>query len=240
MAETGHIKYIENFEVIISACNGFGSAYNPNNSALVISALQTALNAGNAGIDGVTTGLIPWKVKVNVRENEYAGVGKLSTKMAASFASCGATKNAVDDMKTFARKITGARKKKIAVDDPNTPDDESKHNSVSQRSYTQIAEHFDNMIKMCQNEPLYKPNEVEIQVGTAQTKLAAMRAANTGVIDAVTPLNKARITRDTALYDDSTGICELARLVKLYVKSVFGASSPQYKQISGLRFTKPR
>ena len=38
MAETGHIKNIENFEVMISACNGFGSAYNPNNSALAISA----------------------------------------------------------------------------------------------------------------------------------------------------------------------------------------------------------
>ena len=38
MAETGHIKNIENFEVIISACNGYGSAYNPNNSALAISA----------------------------------------------------------------------------------------------------------------------------------------------------------------------------------------------------------
>ena len=129
---------------MISACNGFGSAYNPNNSALAISALQTALNDANAGIDGVTSGLIPWKVKVNVRENEYAGVGKLSTRTAASFAACGAEKNAVDDMKSFARKIAGARKKKIKADDPNTPPEgppdaleaESKHNSVSPRSYT--------------------------------------------------------------------------------------------------------
>ena len=68
MAETGHIENIENFEVMISACNGFASAYNPNNSALAISALQTALNDANTGIDGVTSGLIPWKVKVNVRD----------------------------------------------------------------------------------------------------------------------------------------------------------------------------
>ncbi len=66
MAETGHIKNIENFEVMISACNGLGSGYKPNNSELAVSALQTALAAGNAGIDGVTTDLIPWKVKVNI------------------------------------------------------------------------------------------------------------------------------------------------------------------------------
>ena len=240
MAETGHIRNVERFQMMISAVNGYGAAYDPSNPAILVAALNAALAAGNAGIDGVTSGLIPWKVKVNVRENEYAGVGKLATRIASNFASCGAPKNAVADMKSFSRKIAGARKKKIEVDDPNTPEDESTSNSVSQRSYTQTAEHFDGMIEMALNEPLYNPNEPDLQIASAQAKSAAMKAANTGVINSLTPLNNARITRDTALYDDTTGICELARIVKLYVKSVFGASSPQYKQISGLRFTKPR
>jgi hypothetical protein len=77
MAETGHIRNVEHFEMMISACNGFGSAYNPNNSALAVSALQTALNAGNAGIDSVTSGLIPWKVKVNVSRKPGDGGGGL-------------------------------------------------------------------------------------------------------------------------------------------------------------------
>ena len=47
-------------------------------------------------------------------------------------------------------------------------------------------------------------------------------------------------TRNAALYDDPTSIYELQKLVKAYVKGAFGASSPQYKQISGLEFTKPR
>ncbi len=249
MAETGHIKNVEHWQMMVAACTGFGALYNPNNPLIQLGDMQTALNDANSGIDAVTTSLIPWKVKVNIRENEYSGVGKLTTRVASSFASCGATKNAVEDMQGFARKIAGARKKKIVVADPNTPVGdppsdpaaaEAKHNSVSQRSYTQIAEHLDAMIEMASNEPLYKPNEVDLQVGSLKSKSTACKAANTGVIDAVVPVENGRITRDMALYDPATGICERARLVKLYVKSVFGATSPQYKQISGLQFTKPR
>ncbi len=240
MAETGHIKNVEHFQMMIAAVNGYGGAYKPANAAITLANLQAALNDANAGIDAVTTALIPWKVAVNERENEYAGIGKLTTRVAASFASCGADANAVEDMKGFARKIAGDRKSKIPVDDPNTPEDESKHNSVSQRSYTQIAEHLDGMIEMAMNEPKYAPNETELQVASLQAKSAACKAKNQNVIDKTVPVDNGRITRNNALYDESTGIVELARLVKLYVKSLFGAGSPEYAQISGLQFTKPR
>lgn len=71
-------------------------------------------------IDGVTTGLIGWKVQVNGRESEFAGIGKFMTRLNASFASCGAPPNAVEDMKGFARKVAGARKGKIEIDDPES------------------------------------------------------------------------------------------------------------------------
>ncbi len=240
MAETGHIKNVEHFQMMIAAVQGYGGVYQPANADITVASLQADLANANAGIDAVTTALIPWKVAVNERESEYEGIGKLTTRVAASFASCGAEKNAVEDMKSFARKIAGDRKSKIKADDPNTPEDESKHNSVSQRSYTQIAEHLDNIIEMCQNEPKYTPNEAELRVASLQTKSADCKTKNQGVIDKTVPVDNGRMQRNEALYDDGTGVVEKARLVKLYVKSLFGASSPQYQQISGLQFTKPR
>ena len=189
MAETGHIKNVEHFQMMIAAVQGYGGVYKPANADITLANLQTDLANANAGIDAVTTALIPWKVAVNERESEYEGIGKLTTRVAASFASCGAEKNAVEDMKSFARKIAGDRKSKIKADDPNTPEDESKHNSVSQRSYTQIAEHLDNIIEMCQNEPKYTPNEAELQVGSLQTKSAACKTKNQGVIDKTIPVD---------------------------------------------------
>jgi hypothetical protein len=63
-----------------------------------------------------------------------------------------------------------------------------------------------------------------------------LKNANTAVINAYTTVSNSRIARDQSLYNPANGLCETAKEVKGYVKSVFGASSPQYKQISGLEF----
>lgn len=240
MAETGHAINVVRFESMISFCTGYGGDYKPSNPAIELAALNAALAAGQTMLDGVTTGLVGWKGKVNFRENQYLGVGKLATKVSAAFAICGTTANAIADMQGFVRKLAGARKKKLVVDDPNTVENEAAHNSVSQRSYTQTAEHFDAMIEMCINEPLYNPNEAELQIAALQAKSAAMKAANTGVVDSVTALSNNRISRNAVLYTDDKSIFELAKLVKLYIKSLYGQGSPQFKQVSGLKFTKPR
>ena len=58
--------------------------------------------------------------------------------------------------------------------------------------------------------------------------------------NSTTPLSNKRIARDEVLYADGTGLVDLAGLVKKYIKSLFGADSPQYEQISGLKFTAPK
>ncbi len=90
------------------------------------------------------------------------------------------------------------------------------------------------------SEPSYTPNEVDLQVATLNTLAASLALANTNVIDATTNLSNARITRDTTLYAPNTGLYDIQLEVKKYVKSVFGASSQQYKQVSKIKFTKPR
>ena len=240
MPETGHAKNVANFETMISYVTGYGGDYKPSNAAISLANLSAAWTAGGAEIDGVTTGLIGWKVQVNSRESEFAGIGKFMTRLGASYAACGAPANAIEDMKGFARKVAGARKGKIEVDDPNTPENEAAHNSVSQRSYTQVAEQFDGAIELCMNTPQFTPNEAEFQIATMQAKAAAMKAANTAVTNSVTTLSNNRISRDEVLYTNATSIFELAKLVKLYVKSLYGQGSPQFEQISGLQFSKPR
>lgn len=51
---------------------------------------------------------------------------------------------------------------------------------------------------------------------------------------------KSMASRDARLYDDTDSIFESQKLVKEYVKSLYGASSPQYAQVKGLEFKKVR
>ena len=63
-----------------------------------------------------------------------------------------------------------------------------------------------------------------------------MKSTNTDLINAYTNWSNSRIQRDTILYNPLTGLVQTALEVKKYVKSVFGATSPQYKQVSSLVF----
>ena len=238
MAETGHARNVANLGTMIAFCIGYGVDYKPTNPLIEIPSLQALLAQAQAALDDVQVKLAPWKNKVADRENIYLGIRPLTTQILAAFDACGAAANKVDNMRTFQRQVQGARAKALPPDDPSTPEDESKGNSVSHLSYVQVAEAFSQMIQIALAEPLYTPNEAHLQIGTLQTRLAAMEAANTGVVDTAVPLSNSRITRNDVLYTDVTGIADVAALVKKYVKSVFGATSPQYAQVSGLEFKR--
>lgn len=60
------------------------------------------------------------------------------------------------------------------------------------------------------------------------------------VINTESPMNNLRNTRNEILYKENNGLVDVANAAKMYVKSVFGATSPQYKQVSTLKFTNPR
>jgi hypothetical protein len=87
---------------------------------------------------------------------------------------------------------------------------------------------------------LYTPNESELQVPSLNAVLADLKTKNSAVILATTNASNARINRDKVLYADLTGLYDIAQAVKQYVKSVFDASSPQFKQVSGVKFTTAR
>ena len=69
--------------------------------------------------------------------------------------------------------------------------------------------------------------------------MTTLQAANTAVINKYTSYSNSRIDRDVKLYKSANSLIKSAADVKKYIKSVFGATSPQYKQVSGLVFTKP-
>ena len=98
-------------------------------------------------------------------------------------------------------------------------------------------ESFKKIIDLASSEPTYKPNEVDLQIATLTTQAANLAAKNTDVVNATTTLSNGRIARNKTLYTVKTGLYDVAQEVKKYVKSVFGATSPEYKQVSKIKFT---
>lgn len=241
--ETGHAKNVATFEDLISFCTGYGVTYNPSKAALKLIALNPQLTGAQAALQTVKTSKTAYDNATNARELAFVPLKPLATKIINALAATDAAAQTVDDARTIVNKIQGRRAKAIVV--PTTPPAAGatptvKTASTSQQSYDKLVDHFAQLIAVLTAEPKYLPNENELKVATLNTQIADMRAKNTSVVNTLTTVSNARINRDKLLYDKLTGMVDTAMEVKQYVKSVFGAKSPQYKQVSGLKFTRPR
>lgn len=254
-SETGHAINVANFEDLISYCIGYGGSYNPVKLALQIAAMQGLRTTAQGNIQAVNAFAVALINVINVRQLAFEPLKALATRIVNALDATNATDELVKDAKTINRKIQGARKTTATT--PTTPTPPAPpappvpptgtgpvpvpptpaQISVSQQSYDSLLENFNKLILLVASEPSYTPNEVDLQVASLTTLAASLAVANTAVIDATTNLSNARITRNNTLYAKTTGLYDIQLDVKKYVKSVFGASSQQYKQVRGIKFT---
>lgn len=242
-SETGHPKNVATFENLVSFTVGYGATYNPSKISLKVPALQTQLASCKANIASVTTTSVAFNNAVNARMMAFDGLKKLSTRLLNALDATNATTQLVKDFKTVNAKVQGSKLTKAdsgktaKTIDPNAPVvDTPKTISSSQQSYSSLIEHIATIITILSTEPTYLPNETDLKIVTLNTLLTNLKNTNTGVINAYTTVSNSRVARDLSLYNKTNGLCETAKEVKMYVKSVYGATSLQYKQISGLKF----
>ena len=221
--ETGHNKNVTNFETLIIACTGFGAEYNPSNSNITIPILTTQHTEAKASVKDVKTTETPFNSVEGQRKTIFKPLKPTSTKVLNALKGASVPATVISDAETINRKTRDAEKYK---------------NSVSQQSYDMQIDHFEKLIELVDVEPKYNPNEEPLKITTLTYYKTELETINTAVKNAYIPYKTAMQTRNIKLYSPETGIVDTAQTVKNYVKSVFGATSPQYKQISKLIFRK--
>jgi len=103
-------------------------------------------------------------------------------------------------------------------------------------SFDNRVENMGKLIELLTVQPAYAPNETDLTTDSLTAFHTNMSGTNTAAKNAETALSNSRIARNNILYKDETGLVAIAGKVKDYVISAFGASSPQYKQISKIKF----
>ena len=234
VSETGHAKNIANFETEIAFCIGYGPIYNPVNPNLTISNLQLKWEGSKLKLKAVKDTKEPFDSVTGARQIIFKPLKPLTTRVINALIASNAPSTVVKDARTIVRKINGKRASQIQEDNTDT-----KTISVSQQSYDRLVDSLEELIVLVQTETLYNPNEGELKLTALQIVLNDLTTANTNVKNAYVIYSNAMIERDIELYAPETGLVDLAFEVKTYVKSVFGATSPQYRQISGLQFKRP-
>lgn len=237
--ETGHAINVANFYDLKSRVAGFGPAYNPQKTALKLPQLTTLHSNANTAIATVLTANTVYNNAVNDRMSTFKPLKPLATRIIAALSATDATIEQIKDAKTINRKLQGRRAKAIPA--PVNPNDPVPANiSASQQSYDSLVQHFLGLIALLSSIPSYIPSEPDLEIASLTTLSTTLAAKNQLVADAFTTVTNARIARNEILYNNPAGIYYIANSVKQYVKSVFNASSPQYKDVTAIKFTKPR
>ena len=234
-SEVGHAKNVANFQDLIEFVTGYGATYNPSKNALKLPQLIALKASADATLADVISKNTNYNNKVNERITAFSGLKSLSTRLVNALQTTDATTETIGNAKTFNRKMQGKKASSSQTPtDPNTPAPTTI--STSQQSYDQLIQHLAGLTSVLEAETSYTPNETDLQVATLQTKIADLTAKNTAVATAYASISNSRIARNETLYSSSTGLVETANEVKKYIKSVFGASSPQFAQVKGIQF----
>ncbi|MCL9805385.1 hypothetical protein NAT51_07620 [Flavobacterium amniphilum] len=234
-SETGHAKNVANFQNLINCLSSYGTNYNPAKDTLKIPHLNTIAIKAQNDLFNVIDKKTNFNNAVINRSRAFENLLSLSTRLVNALKATDAPPQRVDDAKGFQRKMQGKRAKAIAMPvDENQPVPVTI--STSQRSYDQQIQHFAGLISVLKSEESYKPNEGELKIETLTAKQNELLVKNNEVSVAHTFISKARIERNETFYSNNSGLVDTALEIKNYVKSAYGANSPQYKQISGIQF----
>ncbi|MDR2449413.1 MAG: hypothetical protein LBD52_05580 [Prevotellaceae bacterium] len=235
--ESGIATYIGHFRLLIDVCVGFGVKYNPQIPALQIANLEEQLTGVQASVQLVDSLLPDYLSAEGARHEQFVKVYPLATRIQATAIVLGLPPTIVTRIKEIVHKIRGERAVSLQPEKDINPDGTpAKHISVSQTSFNEQIEHFNQLIDLVASQAAYTPAEADLTVPSLTALLGELRLTNDAVMAALPPLTAARQARNERLYAPQTGMIDTALMVKEYVKAAFGSTSPQYKEVRHIKF----
>lgn len=239
-SETGHAKNVANFENLITSITAFGPAYNPNKNSIKLPELQSVLDQSKVALNAVNIAHAAFSNAVAARETAFEPFSKLTTRINNALKASDTTVNVNDNVKTIVRKLQGRRASaKISDEEKQALEADGKvvnQISAAQMSFDSRIENFDKLIMLLASVPAYSPNEEDLKLDALKAYHNLLKTKNNDVLVATVQLSNARIKRNELLYKPLVGLVSMALDAKVYLKSVFGVSNPNYKQISKLSF----
>ena len=237
-SEVGHAKNVANLQKLTEQVAIY-SLYNPPVDNLKVTNLTALYSTASAKISEVEEKRNANKNAITVRQSTFENLKSTCTKIINHLEILGLQQGTIDQAKSLNRLIQGGQKKTIIL--PENPDNGQPSTtnpiSTSRQSYTQQAENFGILLQLLATIPTYAPNEDDLKLVNLNIYKDTLVSSTQAVDQTEAELNLKLIERDNILYADGTGLYSIAQNVKKYVKSIYGATSPEYANVSNIEFT---
>ena len=233
-SETGHARNVANLQKLTEQVTVY-TLYNPPVDNLKVANLQTLYTTASAKLNEVEDKRNANKNAITVRQSAFENLKSTATKIINHLEILGLPSGTIDQAKSLNRVIQGGQKKAVTALEEGK--EETKTVSTSRQSYTQMAENFGILLQLLGTIPTYNPNEDDLKLLNLETYKNSLVSSTQSVDQTEAELNSKLIERDQLLYADGTGLYSIVQNVKKYVKSLYGATSPEYTNVSSIEFT---
>lgn len=232
--ETGHAKNVANLQKLIEQVTVY-TDYNPSVENLTLVNLNTLYNTSLASLTALEEKRNANKNAIHARQQVYENLKPITTRIINQLDILGLQTGILDQAKSLNRLIQGASKKKKTTSEKN--EEEQNTVSTSRQSYTQLADNFSKLLQLLSTIETYNPNTEELKKANLTAYHTSLVNNTKDVDQTEAELNAKFIERNNLLYAEGTGLYTIAQNVKKYVKSLYGATSPEYSTISKIKFT---
>lgn len=233
-SEVGHAKNVANLQKITQQVTTY-SLYNPPVENITVANLQALYTTATTKLTEVEDKRNANKNAIIIRQTAFENLKSTCTKIVNLLEILGLPQGTLDQAKSLNRAIQGGSKKTITP--PEEGKEAPKTASTSRQSFTQQAENFGILLQLLAILPSYTPNEEDLKLNNLTTYHASLMSATQAVDQTEAELNTKLIERDKILYADGTGLYTITQNIKKYVKSLYGAISPEYTNVSAIEFT---
>ena len=236
-SEVGHAKNVANLQKLTEQVTVY-TLYNPPVDNLKIANLIALYSTASTKLNEVEEKRNANKNAITLRQSTFENLKSTCTKIINHLEILGLPEGTLDQAKSLNRLIQGGQKKTTIPTEEGK--EEPKTISTSRQSYTQMADNFGILLQLLATITNYNPNEDDLKLANLTTYHASLMSSTQAVDQTEAELNVKLIERDQILYAESTGLYSIAQNVKKYVKSVYGAGSPEYTNVTSIKFTTPK
>lgn len=239
-SEVGHAKNVANLQKLTEQVIVY-ALYNPPVTNLTVANLQGLYATANVKLVEIEDKRNANKNAIALRQTAFENLKPILTRIINRLEILGLMTGTLDQAKSLNRSIQGSRKKR-SVSAKTDDEQPSTNNSISnsRQSFTQQAENFGILLQLLATIPNYNPDEDELKLTNLSTYKDSLINATQFVDQTEAELNIKLIERDQILYAEETRLYSIAQNVKKYVKSLYGATSPEYATISPITFKKQK
>ena len=242
--ELGHSNQVANFNTLISLVKQSGNLYNPSHAKMQIAEMEKLHEESANLLKEMVDKQAHLTVLISAKAKAFDDLPKYITRIYRTVEICDVDKGVLEDVhaivKQFRYKSTNSNKK-IDNTTGSSANTESKSDGRGKKSINSKnqLESLNRLIELIGEIDAYESNEEDLKLSGIEKHYDALNTMQIEVEGVKLELEVLRMKRDKMLYLDTYSLFQLAKKVKLYMKSIYKADSHEVKQVSALKFKSP-